>query len=1120
MAFKAYLVEQFPTTHENRYFRSLVVLLQEKFGERQGEHVLIGNISCNGHQIDAVFIAYGQITVIDFKDYGGNLVYSENNPWRITTPDNKLLFVAGGARCRNPFQQVKAYRFSLMDMLSANEEKIVHGVRSVGINWSHVSCVVLFHQDVHFDKSAIPARISRFFHISDTTRIQHLLSDLISQELELDDHEIQAILEVLDVWEENLFVDNTDPAEDAIELKVENKKNNLAVIKKVARNNVGADQNTKIISFYETMIGVERYREETVETPYSTPFDSDMPYNDYTVNFTIPDSLHAEFIQNQQERYPKNLVVGLDLSIDGRPVTVMNYIIDAVDIDSNGIHKVDLDDFELHTRALEQAGLTEDIIDELTSQLAHAEGWRERLQCIGDCLGIPTNEKPVISLGMSQESLYSAQLLSELKKIKKEGNAPSLLQSYLTKEPFISEHPPLQLEPFIQLTPLNLSQKKAIESAFHNPLSVVTGPPGTGKSQVVVNIVANAIVSGHSVLFASKNNKAVDTVKERFDEISKMTYLLRLGSKDQIRHSAVPEIRKQINRCATGNTSDVARALNSEKQEIVSIQNKIALHREQIDLIPTTSAKLEGMQQRLVDKENEYSEWRNSLNPDHQRLFLDMGLIVNVDANEARRIIHKINRWNSGKLSRFLFRLLKETELEKMLREINSRLQQDVEEYLAEYAPWASTKENLLVSGKRHLKHVLELSRNGHSISATEGKWKDELRSLRLEIEATEEVLRNLEVSKEAHENSIRDLTNDLINKSSKALELAISQRLFGLDVVSTQRFIQYLPIQNIWRDEDLASLDEACERFLENFSAVCLTNLSVKNSLPLKQSLVDLLVIDEASQCDIASAIPLIARAKRVAVIGDPLQLRHITIVKDYEQEYLLDELELSSLQLNYVEHSLYDHCFELANYFGIESVFLEEHYRCHPKIAEFSNSYFYTRRLGQTMLIRSCEDQFRFGDPGLNWLNVRGAVHGSRNINKAEIQKCISLASKLAKDFPDASIGIVTPFRDQYKALFRKLDDTLKSRIKADTVHKYQGDEKDIIIFSLVVAENCPPRKARFLSNNEYLINVAITRARSCLYVVGDFDYCKSLHNGASPSPLSQLARYAETLGTVYDT
>ncbi len=169
--------------------------------------------------------------------------------------------------------------------------------------------------------------------------------------------------------------------------------------------------------------------------------------------------------------------------------------------------------------------------------------------------------------------------------------------------------------------------------------------------------------------------------------------------------------------------------------------------------------------------------------------------------------------------------------------------------------------------------------------------------------------------------------------------------------------------------------------------------------------------------------------------------------------------------------------------------------------------------------MLVQTNMNQFEFGDIGLNWIHVTGLMEKNRNVNYVEVNKCIKLAKQLAEEYPNESIGIVTPFKDQYGMIFSRLDAVSRERIQVDTVHKYQGDEKDIIIFSLVVAANAAPRGVWFLNTHEYLINVAITRARRALYIVGDLDYCKNLRNGSKVSPLPQLARYAEGLGKVQE-
>ena len=85
----------------------------------------------------------------------------------------------------------------------------------------------------------------------------------------------------------------------------------------------------------------------------------------------------------------------------------------------------------------------------------------------------------------------------------------------------------LLLEP----APLNAEQRNAVRNALTEPLTVITGPPGTGKSQVVSAILVNAAWRGQRVLFSSKNNKAVDVVLDRVNALTPRPTVLRLGTR-------------------------------------------------------------------------------------------------------------------------------------------------------------------------------------------------------------------------------------------------------------------------------------------------------------------------------------------------------------------------------------------------------------------------------------------------------------------------------------------------------------------------------------------------------------------------------------------------------------
>ena len=85
------------------------------------------------------------------------------------------------------------------------------------------------------------------------------------------------------------------------------------------------------------------------------------------------------------------------------------------------------------------------------------------------------------------------------------------------------------------LVALNDRQRAVVERVIGGaPLTVVTGPPGCGKSQVVLSVLLNAWACGQSVLFVSSNNNAVDVVRERLDRLdSAVPIAVRAGSKEK-----------------------------------------------------------------------------------------------------------------------------------------------------------------------------------------------------------------------------------------------------------------------------------------------------------------------------------------------------------------------------------------------------------------------------------------------------------------------------------------------------------------------------------------------------------------------------------------------------------
>jgi hypothetical protein len=190
-----------------------------------------------------------------------------------------------------------------------------------------------------------------------------------------------------------------------------------------------------------------------------------------------------------------------------------------------------------------------------------------------------------------------------------------------------------------------------------------------------------------------------------------------------------------------------------------------------------------------------------------------------------------------------------------------------------------------------------------------------------------------------------------------------------------------------------------------------------------------------------------------------------------------------------------------------------LNEHYRCHPDIISFSNEYYYGRRLtiatDETRLLQHPSIQTR-----IVWHQVKGkTIHTKSPYNEEEAEKVAEEILKiLGAPVPvNASLGVVTLFRAQTEIITEKLNafqSIYDTNITIGTAHRFQGDEKDIIVFSPAVSEGVKPGTLHWIQTTSQLLNVAVTRARSYLIIVGDRDACSQQRG-----PLNNLAEYVET-------
>nr|TKS15567.1 hypothetical protein D5086_0000032620 [Populus alba] len=259
-----------------------------------------------------------------------------------------------------------------------------------------------------------------------------------------------------------------------------------------------------------------------------------------------------------------------------------------------------------------------------------------------------------------------------------------------------------------------------------------------------------------------------------------------------------------------------------------------------------------------------------------------------------------------------------------------------------------------------------------------------------------------------------------------------------------------------------------------------CSAKLHTEGMKPIK-----MLVVDEAAQLkECESTIPLQLSGLRHAVlIGDERQLPAMV------QSQISEKAEFG--------RSL----FERLVILGHEKHLLNMQYRMHPSISLFPNKEFYGGLIQNASTVKERNYQKRFLQGKMygpySFINL---AHGEEQFNDdcstrnlVEVAVVSELVASLFKGFTKArkgmSVGIISPYKAQVYAIQEKIGKTYSAysdfAVNIRSVDGFQGGEEDVIIFSTV---RCNANgKIGFLSNRQR-VNVALTRARYCLWILGN--------------------------------
>ena len=268
-----------------------------------------------------------------------------------------------------------------------------------------------------------------------------------------------------------------------------------------------------------------------------------------------------------------------------------------------------------------------------------------------------------------------------------------------------------------------------------------------------------------------------------------------------------------------------------------------------------------------------------------------------------------------------------------------------------------------------------------------------------------------------------------------------------------------------------------------------------------LFRSYFDMTVMDEASQCNTAVGLVPVLRGRNLMLVGDPQQLNPVILLDEVTNQRLRKKYGVTE-EYDYRKNSLYKTF--LACDSVSDEVLLRYHYRCNRKIIDFNNQKYYNSRL----LIRSESTQ----PQPLVYVNVESGRTGQRNVAPAEVEEIL----RYAMEHKDKSIGVITPFVNQKNVIEQELARRGLGHVACGTVHAFQGDEKDVVLFSAAITDDTYAGTYEWLKNNRELINVAVSRAREQLIVLASGRNLERLHQQEQEDDLYDLVRYVRSNGT----
>jgi AAA domain len=672
-------------------------------------------------------------------------------------------------------------------------------------------------------------------------------------------------------------------------------------------------------------------------------------------------------------------------------------------------------------------------------------------------------------------------------------------------------------------------QASVIKHTQENLLTAVCGPPGTGKTEVFLHLVAQQVVNralrlvrgeedgNNLILFASTNNSAIQKFQQRLTgNCPTEQFYLPGGNQGIIRRETLPKL--QSSQDWLRNTEFNQDSWSQAKLELIKAESEIqqlieqnrfnnsqkvidAERREQLNIeiqslnndIAANNSELQALQ----DQQSSLGDYANFPISAYQQ--------IKEGLSQAERELPRI----SDSIAKRAWNFINVTTDKLVFKRLANRINAAVLNTLASSHPFQIPLDRLsLTTALREVQQKLDFSQQWQHLNQKVTNIQTQLTVLTKQLEFKQADYQQIQNQLDNYPQG--DFYSSFY-RDYHSLQLSLFQHAWAFlqqEVLrrkdSVIRALESYGSVLTGDGDALLKLEtdgDAIYRDLSLIFPVISSSLqSIRNMLPILQpNSVKLALVDEAGTTLVHQLFPLLVRSQRAVVAGDPQQIEPIInlcddTIKQYLKTAFLDMGMGNEDYYRYAPTAKYTATayHRAAGASGTESdlgngIILRNHYRCTPPIIQFCSPNY-----PGGLQILSNYDQTTTVKHLLAY-HVEGSHLNHTNPEEIDavedaIASLLQNGYDLGTTDKSKTIGVMSPFSQQANALRYRLTKRWQNFSWDDigTVHTFQGGEKAAIIFSPYQCHK--EHSFWFLNRKPNLLNTAVSRARELFVLVGN--------------------------------